>query len=47
MAEQSIQLDTENPKITAHKDSTDAPPSTGKPNIFFRIIDSFNQGLAF
>ncbi|GIN93857.1 hypothetical protein J6TS1_39010 [Siminovitchia terrae] len=47
VTEQSIQLDTENPKITAHKDSTDAPPSAGKPNIFFRITDSLNQGLAF
>ncbi|RST77230.1 TRAP transporter small permease [Siminovitchia acidinfaciens] len=45
--EQSIQLDTENPKVTVHKDSADALSNEGKPNIFFKITDSLNRGLAF
>lgn len=47
MPDKSIQLDTENPKITPHKNSVDVQSSEGKPNIFFTLIDTLNQGLAF
>lgn len=44
---QSIQLDTENLQETMHNDSADTLLCDEKPNIFFKITDSLNRGLAF